>query len=347
MASDAFGVSAVIPAHNEAARIGSAIASVRAQTEPAAEILVVDDGSTDATAEVAESLGARVIRKPNGGVASARNVGVREARSPWVAFLDADDRWWPEKLACTRRAHGACPGADLIFSDYRVVYDGGSALGPALRSIPQYRAVRRRHTGAESVVLERGSLLAALVAGCFLLTSTLAVRRDFILANELYYDECLPATPEYLVGEDIEWFLRAVRRSDALLVERVLTDYRRHGENASQSAGRLKYGDVKLGERVVAQPERYGRETAALFHAVRPAHLRESSVLYMRALDFARAGAVGRQALREHRTLDALGLVALATLGDTFVGRKGARLARSAWRTASGPVKRALAERLS
>ncbi len=332
MASDRFEVSVVIPAYNEAGRIAAAIDCVRAQSVSAAEILVVDDGSTDATAEVATAHGARVVSKVNGGLSSARNAGVRAARSEWIAFLDADDRWWPEKLARAGDAHRAFPGADLIFSDYRVVYDTSRALGSALGDIPQYRSVERRPVAPECVLLDTESLLKALVFGNFLLTSTLVVRRDFVLRNELFYDESLPVTAEYHTSEDIEWFLRAVRRSAPLLIERILTDYHRHSENMSGSAGRLKYGDVKLGERVQAAPDRYGAETAALFRAIRSAHLRESAVLYMRDLDFARARTVGAQALREHPTPDALALLALAMLGDTALGRRGARFARAVWR---------------
>jgi glycosyltransferase involved in cell wall biosynthesis len=330
--SEAFDVTVVIPAYNEAARIGAAIACAREQSLAPAEILVVDDGSIDGTGELARAAGARVVHKANGGLSSARNAGLREARAPWVAFLDADDRWWPDKLERVRSAHAAAPETNLIFSDYRVVYDGTRALGPALAAIPQYRSVARRRVAADAVVLERDSLLAALVVGNFLLTSTLVVRRDFVLRHDLFYDESLPSTAEYHVSEDIEWFLRAALCSDALLVERILCDYNRHTGNMSGSAGRLKFGDAKLGERVARAPERYGPATAARFRAMRPAHLRESAVLYMRELDFTRARAVGGQGFRERPSVAGLAIVALATLGDTVVGRYGARAARSLWR---------------
>jgi glycosyltransferase involved in cell wall biosynthesis len=335
VASDAFSVSAVIPAYNEAARIASAIACVRAQSEPAAEIVVVDDGSSDATADIAAAHGARVLRKSNGGLASARNLGLREARGSWVAFLDADDRWWPEKLAQLRAAYEAAPHAGLIASDYRVVYDGSRALGSALAGIPQFRPVARRRVAARVVTLERDSLLAALVAGNFLLTSSIAVRRADVERHALYYDESLPSLPEYHVSEDIEWFLRAALHCDVLLIESILADYNRHSDNMSASAGRLKYGDVKLGERVVAEPARYGRATAERFRAVRRAHLAESAILYMRELEFGRARAVGRQAFQESRSPADFGLFALATFGDSVVGRYGARAARSLWRGTS------------
>ena len=93
-------ISAVIPAYNAEKHIARAIDSVLAQTRPADEIIVIDDGSTDATAEVAGSYGDKVIliQQKNAGVSVARNAGIEAATGNWIAFLDADDEWLPEKL---------------------------------------------------------------------------------------------------------------------------------------------------------------------------------------------------------------------------------------------------------
>src|SRR5262249_4621066 len=94
-------VSVVIPTYERRRWVCRAVESVLAQTRPADEILVVDDGSSDGTAdELARRFGARVrvLVQPNGGVAAARNAGVRAARHPLVAFLDSDDCWLPSKL---------------------------------------------------------------------------------------------------------------------------------------------------------------------------------------------------------------------------------------------------------
>ncbi len=95
-------VSVVIPAYRSAATIGRAIDSVLAQTHPATEIIVVDDGSPDDQAALVErTYGGRVtlVRKPNGGAASARNAGIDRATGDYIAFLDADDYWEAGKLA--------------------------------------------------------------------------------------------------------------------------------------------------------------------------------------------------------------------------------------------------------
>lgn len=100
MSRSAFTISAVIPAYNNGDYITRAIESVFSQTYPADEIIVVDDGSTDTTAERVQSFGERVIfiRQENAGASAARNTGIQAARFDWIAFLDADDEWMPDKL---------------------------------------------------------------------------------------------------------------------------------------------------------------------------------------------------------------------------------------------------------
>ena len=93
-------ISAVIPAYNVEKYIARAIDSVLAQTCPVYEIVVVDDGSTDKTADVIRSFGDRVIliQQKNAGVSAARNAGIEAASGDWIAFLDADDEWLPERI---------------------------------------------------------------------------------------------------------------------------------------------------------------------------------------------------------------------------------------------------------
>ena len=92
--------SCVIPVHNGSAWLGEAIRTALAQSVPPREVIVVDDGSTDDTATVIESFGARIVHlhQDHGGVAHARNHGVDRAGGDLLAFLDADDLWHPERL---------------------------------------------------------------------------------------------------------------------------------------------------------------------------------------------------------------------------------------------------------
>jgi glycosyltransferase involved in cell wall biosynthesis len=109
-------ISVVIPTYNRAARIPVAVRCALEQTRPPFEVIVVDDGSTDATEEALRPFAGRIryIRTPNGGASAARNRGIREARGEWIAFLDSDDTWSPDKLQrqieCVERT-----GAEVCF----------------------------------------------------------------------------------------------------------------------------------------------------------------------------------------------------------------------------------------
>ena len=93
-------VSVIVPAYNAGQHLGAALRSALAQSAPPAEIIVVDDGSTDDTGAVATAFGppVRVVRQDNAGPAAARNHGARLATGEWLAFLDADDAWLPRRL---------------------------------------------------------------------------------------------------------------------------------------------------------------------------------------------------------------------------------------------------------
>lgn len=117
-------VSVVIPACNMGDQLPRAVDSVLAQTHPIHEIFVVDDGSADNTAEVAARYGSsvKVIRKSNGGPGSARNLGASNATGEWLAFLDADDWWFPQKTEVQLEfTHGADLGLVHCLLDNRVI----------------------------------------------------------------------------------------------------------------------------------------------------------------------------------------------------------------------------------
>jgi glycosyltransferase involved in cell wall biosynthesis len=125
-------VSTIIPAFNRRDYLPRAIESVLAQTVPVDEIIVVDDGSTDGSAESVESRygnRVRVVRQANSGVAGARRRGIQEARGEWIAFLDSDDEWLRERNGELLKAIQHVP-ADVawIFGALRIVTDGGEGL---------------------------------------------------------------------------------------------------------------------------------------------------------------------------------------------------------------------------
>ena len=112
-------ISVVIPCYNVVAYVGEAVRSVLTQTLPPYEVIVIDDGSTDASAAVLSEFGSSVtlVRQANQGVAAAVNHGVSRARGEAIAFLDADDLWMPDKLERQVAVLMAEPSLDAVFAN--------------------------------------------------------------------------------------------------------------------------------------------------------------------------------------------------------------------------------------
>jgi glycosyltransferase involved in cell wall biosynthesis len=119
--NNVFKASVIIPLYNKAEFVGAALESVLAQNCPPAEILVVDDGSTDNGPAIVESFGpkrVRLIAQPNAGPGIARNHGIEQSTQPWVAFLDADDLWLPDHLAHLAELHRTFPEIAILATGY-------------------------------------------------------------------------------------------------------------------------------------------------------------------------------------------------------------------------------------
>jgi glycosyltransferase involved in cell wall biosynthesis len=135
--------SVVIPLYNKAPHIANTLRSVLAQSFPADEIIVVDDGSTDESAAVVEQFanaGVVLLRQKNAGVSAARNLGVRRASCDYVAFVDADDAWLPGHLAAVNCLINQCPGLGLYSTLYEIRMNGRvfrphSAYGEAFSGV--------------------------------------------------------------------------------------------------------------------------------------------------------------------------------------------------------------------
>ena len=130
-------ISVVIPLYNKRSSILSTVQSVMDQTYGDFELIVVDDGSTDGSAgelRDIEDHRLRIVTKPNGGVCSARNEGIRAARSEYVAFLDADDLYEPDFIKEIADLIDSCPEASIWGTSYSFLKDG--ELIPALKPLP-------------------------------------------------------------------------------------------------------------------------------------------------------------------------------------------------------------------
>jgi glycosyltransferase involved in cell wall biosynthesis len=125
-------VSVIVPAYNIASYLGAALESLRRQSFRDFEVLIVDDGSTDETAAIAQSFCQRddrfhLLRKSNGGLSSARNYGIRQANSDYIALLDADDVYHPDKLAIHAARLVADPSIGVTYSASRAIRDSGKS----------------------------------------------------------------------------------------------------------------------------------------------------------------------------------------------------------------------------
>lgn len=331
-------VSVLIPAFNAAPYLLEALESVGAQTRRPKEVIVVNDGSTDATSEIARAWGATVIDQPNTGLAGARNAGLRAASQPWVALLDADDRWRPDKLEQQWRVHERFPRIALIATDHSVLVDGAIVEGSTYHTLPQYRRLRRRPAGEFAAWVGRSDLVEALVRGNFIPPSSLLLSAEFVRRHGLWFEEALLSVPDFHVSEDYEWYLRALRWTDAVIIERPLVEFRRTPTGLSANGARLRYGDLKLGELVRERPLRYANGADEGLRDMRSLQFRQAGLRYLSLCDPRAARSMFDSSLREAYSP----LTSALALGVRFFeGEGGPRRLASAlqvWRRLVKPI---------
>jgi glycosyltransferase involved in cell wall biosynthesis len=242
------GFSIVMAAHDNARTIGEAIESVRRQTRSDWELIVVDDCSSDGTADVAEGLAdprIRVARQPeNRGPGAARNRGISLARAPVVCPLDSDDLWLPQYLETMARALDSNPTAAVACADAWVLDEG---TGRVRRT----SAVAMQHP-PDPLPDDPRTFLAELLRRNFVYYSV-AARRESLLAVG-GYDERL------WVGEDWELWLRLAAAGFRFVsVPRLLGVHRKRAGSLTSSSDRLVAGRYEVyrvvGEEWDATPE--------------------------------------------------------------------------------------------
>ena len=219
----------IIPVYNGAKTLARTIDSVLAQTYPAHEIIVVDDGSTDASAEIVSRYGERVrlLRQENRGVSAARNAGVAAASAEWLCFLDADDWYYPERLARHARMIERDASLDFLTGDFDYVDFDGRYLHRSMESTPAGRKVLAQASGDEAVL--EGDVLGDFVTQHFGDTHTLSVPRARFLALGGY-------PTGFVVCEDVNFLIRLCAQSRRVGVACVpLAAYRIHSHGATRS----------------------------------------------------------------------------------------------------------------
>ena len=210
-------VSVIIATYNSAAYLKEAIDSVLAQEYKNFEIIVVDDGSTDRTKQLVEGLQAhnsqriQYVYQQNQGPAPARNSGIKHADGRYIAFLDADDIWLPDKLSKQMPCFAQRPQTGFVYCDNIFVDENNRPIENYIRKIK----------------LLEGSILLELFNDFFIITSGIVLKRECIDAIGLF-DEKL------LVGEDYEFFLRLAKNYQAGVVRERLFRRRVHAQSLSR-----------------------------------------------------------------------------------------------------------------
>ncbi|HEX3801326.1 MAG TPA: glycosyltransferase [Solirubrobacteraceae bacterium] len=226
-------VSVVMPAYNSARTIEQAVGSVLEQTMAEFELIVVDDGSTDATAATVAGVvdeRVRLVTRENGGTSAARNTGIEQAQGEWIAFLDADDLWLPNKLERQLTLMAAVPGC---------LASQGSAY---LVDDQLNRLALRRCIPVESPLLTFLRFQNLPNAG-----SSWIVRHD-LLDRIGGFDTTLPRI------EDWDFSIRLARFAKPLCIDEPLALYRYHESNRSHDIGaHVEAGQLILG-RLFADP---------------------------------------------------------------------------------------------
>jgi glycosyltransferase involved in cell wall biosynthesis len=265
-------VSVVIPVHNGAATLAAAIDSCLDQSHDDVEVVVVDDGSTDATPEVLAQYGARIraVRQANGGLAAARNTGMLAASGEFVAWMDADDICRRHRLALQASVLTARPTIDLVCSDFSTFTDPATEQS-ASHIGSYYSAVRRLggvaaiyphaetfcagadagNASADAVTLRWGKVYEQLISGNFVHPPTVMVRRRV-------FERVGLSDPSLRYNSDYDHIVRIARHGEFAFVDAPLLRYRLSALQMSHGAagGKIPLETTRILEKVrAADPE--------------------------------------------------------------------------------------------
>ena len=222
------GVSVVIPAYNYAHYLPQAVASVLAQSHADLELLIIDDGSTDGTRATVAALAEprlRYVWQENAGLSASRNTGLREARFPFVAFLDADDLWAPGFLAAVMEKFVALP------ADFAAIATGATRMDAdgKPRSVPGYTDLRTGELTVRDFCLRNRPLSSSVVV------------KKSAFADCGGFDTALRSS------EDRDMWIRLTARGHRFFfLAEPLAFIRRHPQNMSKNAPRMKQNSQRV-----------------------------------------------------------------------------------------------------
>lgn len=233
-------ISAIIPTYNNAAFIKDAVLSIQSQTYPVAEIIIVDDGSTDDTQHIIEHLDGDIhyIRQQNKGPSAARNTGIKAAKSEWIAFLDADDQWTHDKLQKQIHALQSSPELMLIAGDMSEIDIDNRILESS---------VLKKNNFLEKFIALSGKPIPdafiELLRKNFIPTGTVLIKKDILLEAGLFNESIR-------FGEDLELWAKVASQHPITCLPDVLMLRRQHCSNNTQSTEPMLIDLIKVMESV-------------------------------------------------------------------------------------------------
>jgi glycosyltransferase involved in cell wall biosynthesis len=213
-------VSIVIPCYNGEAYLSDAIKSTQSQHPPPLEIIVIDDGSTDNSKDIAENLGVKVIKQDNQGVSAARNTGLYSISGEYVIFLDADDKLAPQAIATHTQSLNASQHYLLSFGSNIVIDSNGNKL-------------------EENIIIDRAYNRADAALGVNPSPSQCMYRTKPLLKLSGF-------NTELSHSEDTELLLRLLENGQAVSTGKIVAEYRRHDAQVTKKPSRGLVGSLKV-----------------------------------------------------------------------------------------------------
>lgn len=294
------GISVIIPTYNTAQFIVDAIESVLSQTFQDFEVVIADDGSTDNTSEVVKPFvdkypdRIRYFYKKNGGEGSARNYGIKRAKGNYLAFLDSDDLWYPEKLERSYKALQEQPEYGIVCHGYRQTYNG--QYGGDFSVNIKYNKFSQEDFLREFYLQCRFSII------------TVMMKKD-IFYKVGGFDESFAALTDY------DFWMRCAMVSRVLFLGEILAEYRKRGGSIlSNVEQQLQYGTRFMEKHIKLFPEKERDK-------LRKQKLKNLYLtVAMGALDF-KNPALARRYLLESLKISPINRIAIAMLLCVLISR--------------------------
>jgi glycosyltransferase involved in cell wall biosynthesis len=240
-------VAIAVPTYNRADLIGPTLDSLLAQTQPADDIIVIDDGSTDGTHDVLARYASRirVLRVPNAGELAARNLASRETACDLIAFCDSDDLWEPDALQTLAAQWQATPDLIACYADFRILRGATLQPGSKFQDAPGDFWDGLHPSGPDAGVFRSQITEKLLRFQPFFPSCMMAHRARFLALGG--WDEDVAR----IIGNDFATALRIAMHPPIGVVRRPLAAIRKHRTNFSANTERMNLGDADVLDHVL------------------------------------------------------------------------------------------------